>query len=89
MRADIHDGREHNTLQSEAGYIDARPHIRARSTKPSCNARPDHTLGQSRRGRLLPAGGRLPQCPESGRKFKELASVAKGQEPTQPLPPVV
>ena len=25
MRADIHDGREH-ALQSEAGYIDARPH---------------------------------------------------------------
>jgi hypothetical protein len=38
MCADIHDGSEHNTLQSEAGYIDARPHIRARSTKPSCNA---------------------------------------------------
>jgi hypothetical protein len=28
MRADIHDGRKLNTLQSEAGYIDARPHIR-------------------------------------------------------------
>jgi hypothetical protein len=26
MRADIHDGPEHNTLQSQAGYIDARPH---------------------------------------------------------------
>jgi hypothetical protein len=41
-------------LQSEAGYIDARPHIRARSTKPSCNARPDHTLGhfQPRQPRL-------------------------------------
>jgi hypothetical protein len=26
MRADIHDGSEHHTLQSEAGYIDARPH---------------------------------------------------------------
>ena len=25
-RSDIHDGREHKTLQSEAGYIDARPH---------------------------------------------------------------
>ena len=25
MRADIHDGPEHNTLQTEAGYIDARP----------------------------------------------------------------
>jgi hypothetical protein len=27
MRADIHDGPEHNTLQPEAGYIDARPHL--------------------------------------------------------------
>ena len=34
-------------LQSEAGYIDARP-LTANSTKFSCNARPDHTLGQSR-----------------------------------------
>jgi hypothetical protein len=25
MRADIHDGPEHNTLQPEAGYIDASP----------------------------------------------------------------
>ena len=31
MRADIHDGREHDTLQLEAGYVDARPHT-ARST---------------------------------------------------------
>jgi len=30
-------------LQSEAGYIDARP-LTASSTKSSCNARPDHTL---------------------------------------------
>jgi hypothetical protein len=28
MGADIHDGSEHDTLQSEAGYIDARPHVR-------------------------------------------------------------
>jgi len=34
-------------LQSEAGYIDARP-LTANSTKFSCNARPDHTLGHSR-----------------------------------------
>ena len=32
MRADIHDGSEH-TLQSEAGYIDARPH-QPESRKP-------------------------------------------------------
>jgi hypothetical protein len=28
MRADIHDGPEHKPLQSEAGYIDARPQCR-------------------------------------------------------------
>ena len=33
-------------LQSEAGYIDARP-LTANSTKFSCNARPDHTSGQT------------------------------------------
>jgi hypothetical protein len=32
------------TLQPKAGYIDARPPT-ANSTKFSCNARPDHTLG--------------------------------------------
>jgi hypothetical protein len=31
----------------EAGYIDARP-LTANSTKTSCDARPDHTLGQTR-----------------------------------------
>ena len=43
MRADIHDGPE-QTLQSEAGYSNARPH-QPRSTKTSCTARPDHTGG--------------------------------------------
>jgi len=43
MRADIHDGPEQK-LQSEAGYIDARPQTDS-STKTSCNARPDHTFG--------------------------------------------
>jgi hypothetical protein len=33
MRADIHDGREQNELQREAGYIDARPNP-ATSTFP-------------------------------------------------------
>jgi hypothetical protein len=39
----VPDGREH-VLQSQAGYIDARPHPPAK--EPSCDARPDHTLGQ-------------------------------------------
>src|SRR5215813_11225702 len=36
--------RSENELQSETGYIDARPH-HPRSTKSSCTARPDHTFG--------------------------------------------
>jgi hypothetical protein len=31
-------------FQSKAGYIDARP-LTVNSSKTSCNARPDHTLG--------------------------------------------
>src|SRR5438270_520099 len=34
------------TLQSKAGYIDARP-LTASSTKASCDARPDHTFGSA------------------------------------------
>src|SRR5258708_23850533 len=45
MRADIHGGPEQK-LQSEAGYIDARPQTDS-STKTSCNARPDHTNGSN------------------------------------------
>ena len=33
-------------LQSKAGYINARP-LTASSAKSTCNARPDHTLGQN------------------------------------------
>jgi hypothetical protein len=44
MPADVHGGQEHNTLQSEAGYIDARRQA-DRLTKTYCNARPHHTLG--------------------------------------------
>jgi hypothetical protein len=35
------------TLQSKAGYIDARP-LTTSSSKSSCDARPDHALGNSR-----------------------------------------
>src|SRR5467141_3228256 len=59
MRADIHDGPEPK-LQSEAGYIDARPQTDS-STKTSCNARPDHTLGQKGRSDRRPAASGLPR----------------------------
>jgi hypothetical protein len=42
MRADVHDGPE-QTLQSEAGYSNARPINQVDET--SCTARPDHTVG--------------------------------------------
>jgi len=39
------------TLQSKAGYIDAKP-LTANSTKLSCDARPDHTCGSRLDGAL-------------------------------------
>ena len=44
------------TLQHKAGYIDARPPT-ASSSKSSCYARPDHTLGHSRPGRTSSKSG--------------------------------
>jgi hypothetical protein len=46
-------------LQSEAGYIDARPPP-ANSTKSSCNARPDHTLGHKHHFDRAPVTSDLP-----------------------------
>src|SRR5258708_2878540 len=60
MRADIHGGPEQK-LQSEAGYIDARPQTDS-STKTSCNARPDHTYGS--KGEILTASRYFPICPQ-------------------------
>src|SRR5450759_2123458 len=45
MRADIHDGPEHNTLQSEAGYIDAKPHTASSTKTLATHGRTIH-LGQ-------------------------------------------
>ena len=58
MRADIHDGSEHNTLQSEAGYIDARP-LTASSAKSTCDARPDHTFGSRVDGAMARVDGAM------------------------------
>src|SRR5271166_5324694 len=56
-------------LQSEAGYIDARP-LTANSRKFSCNARPDHTLGHSRRMPTKAGVGSFPLFPETGHQSK-------------------
>src|ERR1700751_2360912 len=54
MRADIHDGPEH-TLQSEAGYIDARP-LSAGSMKPlATHGRTIHS-GHTTAGVVGPSG---------------------------------
>ena len=47
--------------------------------------RPVSFGSHSRRGRLLPVVGRLPQCPESGRKVRASASVAMGQQRSSTL----
>jgi hypothetical protein len=46
-------------FQSKAGYIDARP-LTANSSKTSCNARPDHTLGQKAKSQPVCATSVLP-----------------------------
>jgi hypothetical protein len=43
MRADIHDGPEHNTLQAEAGYIDARPQLPDRRNPLATHGRTIHS----------------------------------------------
>jgi len=62
-RADIHDGPEHNALQSEAGYIDARPQSR-QIVDTSCDARPDHTIGSITPDQVL--GCHFRTTPDSG-----------------------
>src|SRR6516165_1895364 len=76
MRADIHDGPEHNTLQAEAGYIDARS-LAAISSKSSCNARPDHTYGSNSTVRLHLWDGSLPL--DSFRAVRVPATESVGQ----------
>ena len=58
MRADIHDGREQE-LQSETGYIDARPHLLDRRNLLAAHGRTIH-LGHERRSDLFPAMSGLP-----------------------------
>jgi hypothetical protein len=59
------------------------------SENPRCASQqilqPMSESGHSRRGRLLPVGGRLPLCPESGRKVMASTSVAMGQSRLLPV----
>ena len=48
MRADIHDGPEHNTLQLEAGYIDARPHLPDRRKPLATHGRTIHWVSSDK-----------------------------------------
>src|ERR1700694_5204208 len=73
MRADVHGGPEQK-LQSEAGYIDARPQTDS-STKTSCNARPDHTLGQSRHFDRAPLTSGLPRLADILRVIRHVSKV--------------
>src|SRR5258708_5110540 len=91
MRADIHGGPEQK-LQSEAGYIDARPQTDS-STKTSCNARPDHTfgsfsteLGCPRHVRFGPDSGRRADMPARQLRARSVHRVRR-LDPQLPLPP--
>src|SRR5271166_6503345 len=72
MRADIHDGPEH-TLQSEAGYIDARP-LSAGSMKPLATRGRTIHWGQTRLVPQVQLTPRLPLCTVSGRGSAALHS---------------
>src|ERR1700676_4572514 len=48
------------TLQSKAGYIDARP-LTAIAAKSTCNARPDHTFGSCQEATWVAFSRRLDQ----------------------------
>src|SRR6266480_7794405 len=74
MRADIHDGPEHHTLQPEAGYIDARPQA-DRPTKASCNARPHHTFGSRAEDSTTAGTAALPPPPEEAGRHLHCSQV--------------
>jgi hypothetical protein len=48
MRADIHDGPEHNALQAEAEYIDARPQLPDRRKPLATRGRTIHWVKEHR-----------------------------------------
>src|SRR6266446_8572419 len=58
-RADIHDGPEHNTLQSEAGYIDARPPPPIRRNLLATHGRTIHE-GQTEKNSVWQMSSELP-----------------------------
>src|SRR6266566_9194610 len=69
MRADIHNGSEHDELQSEAGYIDARP-LTVISTKPlATHGRTIH-LGHSLPKRLVSASHDVRSTPKADIRFQ-------------------
>src|SRR5262245_37752844 len=55
MRADIHDGPEHNTLHAEAGYIDARPQLPDRRKPLATRGRTIHWVALGARALLSEA----------------------------------
>jgi hypothetical protein len=76
MRADIHDGPELNSLQSEAGYIDARPHQPDRRNPLHRTAGPYIRVN---RDRSLRAENRaMSGVPRKRRKVRALAHVTTG-----------
>ena len=63
-----------STLQRKAGYIDARP-LTISSTKSSCYARPDHTLGSN----AVQLSRHVGFTPDSGRMAATQRTDASGQ----------
>jgi hypothetical protein len=83
MRADIHDGPEQNTLQAEAGYIDARPQLPDRRNPLATHGRTiDRVISVVLRNRRLPIDFRFAP------KATEIAGAGISGEMTPTVAPV-
>jgi hypothetical protein len=78
MRADIHDDPEHNALQTEVGYIDARPHLPDRQKPLATHGRTIHRVKTGGVG----SGRSLPVCPAKPTFRRALDFVDMGYKMT-------
>src|SRR5258708_39400376 len=83
MRADIHDGPEHNMLQPEAGYIDARPPPPARHNPLATHGGTIH-VGQKAK---LSGGVMSGFAPDSGHSSRRSIRVPRRPDHAASLRP--
>src|SRR5262249_2119912 len=98
MRADVHEGREH-MLQSEAGYIDARPHRQDRGNLLHRTAGPyirvktggefgiqccQNIVPRQTTRRAMGGGRKDPACPRRPPSRPQCTAIGATVEPVAP-----